>query len=726
MLMERFLFLLLYGLFMPRLYPAHAADSDFAARDTVPFLHDTVPMKTRRLEEVVVRASGKKTNDIAGSQTIQLDKLPVVSLNMAENLSFSSGVKVRQSGGGLGSETNIVLNSYSGKSIRGYIDRIPVEFMGYALGAAPALFFDKVEIYKGFAPDDISPDFLGGAIHYTMSDKSESYLKLSYETGTWKTHRVSARFKKTFKKIYAGFDLFGAYAKNDYAVSIPASHMRESEHILFNNQYRQSYAGAFVGIGNTRWADDMRFGFTRYNIRKGIPHNANMTTPYGKVESRKSGDCILDLRYKKRLGNIMLNQVLGYAWISTQYIDTLRGSYQWDGSFSGNENVTGESIYGGSWAKKNNRNFFSQTNVKAVLNERNYLYLNLHLYSYYSKGSDDYAPKSSIDNQTDLLSYPAKYSKTVSSLGWGTYGFHARMKNTLSLNLFVLKTEGHELDPLTSLLLPEVRHNTFRRFGLQNILSLKIDECSKIKAGLNFTSRLPDLEEIYGDYSTILSNFSLKPENTRNLTMGIERTGNRFSISANLWYRETRNIVQMEQVNNYWIYKNIGDAAGYGFDLECVYAPTQAIRFWGNGAFNNVRYKSLDARYGNNLLNSRLRNTPFIQGNIGANIQVKHLSFTWLYSWVNSYYFTFVPSKYEKRGWEGLIGKTTYDEDPYSIIPTQNVHTLGISYNDLFVHGLSMDINIKNLFDAQVFDNYRIQNAGRTLIFRITYHMNRI
>lgn len=724
--MTRFLFLVLYGLFMQRFCPANAAYRDFAVRDTVPPRYDTIPMKTHCLEEVVVRASGKKTNDVAGSQTIQLGKLPVISLNMAENLVFSSGLKVRQSGGGLGSEANMVLNSYSGKSIRGYVDRIPVEFMGYALGAAPALFFDEVEIYKGFAPDDISSDFLGGAINYTMINKTESYLKLSLETGTWKTNRVSARLKKTFKKIYAGFDLFGACAENDYAVSIPISHQKEADHILFNNQYRQSYAGAFIGLGDTRWADDIRFGFTCYDIRKSIPYNANMTMPYGKVESRKSGDCILDLRYKKRLGNIMLNQTLGYARISTQNIDTLRGSYQWDGSFLRNENVIGEAIYGGSWAKKNNRNFFSQTKIKAILNERNYLYFNLHLYSYYSKGRDDYAPKSSMDNKTDLLSYPARYSKIISSLGWGTYGSHARMKNTLSINLFVLKTEGHELDPLTSLLLPEVRKNTFRRFGLQNILSFKIDEHSKIKVGLNFTSRLPDLEEIYGDYSTILSNFSLKPENTSNITMGVERENNRFSISANLWYRDTRNIVQMEQVNNYWIYKNIGNAAGYGLDAACSYAPIPAIRFWGNGAFNNVRYKSLDAKYGNNLLNSRLRNTPFIQGNIGANIHVKRFSFAWLYSWVNSYYFTFIPPKYEKSGWEGLIGKTTYDEDPYSIIPTQNVHTLSISYNNLFVPGLSMDIHIKNLFDTKVFDNYRIQNAGRTFMVRITYHINRI
>ena len=168
--------------------------------DSIPPASDTIQIKTHDLDEVVVRAFGKKTSNVAGAQTVKLSKLPLISLNMAENMSLSSGLKVRQSGGGLGSETNIVMNSYSGKSVRGYIDWIPVEFIGYALGAAPALFFENVEIYKGFAPDNINSDFLGGAINYSMSDTyPDNYLKLSYEVGSWNTHRAAVRIKRLSK-----------------------------------------------------------------------------------------------------------------------------------------------------------------------------------------------------------------------------------------------------------------------------------------------------------------------------------------------------------------------------------------------------------------------------------------------------------------------------------------------------------------------------------------------
>lgn len=699
----------------------------FLDGESIPPASDTIQIKTHDLDEVVVRAFGKKTSNVAGAQTVKLSKLPLISLNMAENMSLSSGLKVRQSGGGLGSETNIVMNSYSGKSVRGYIDWIPVEFIGYALGGAPALFFENVEIYKGFAPDNISSDFLGGAINYFMSNTySDNYLKLSYEVGSWNTHRAAVRIKKTFKDFYAGFDAFGAYAKNDYAVSVSLNTQEEANYTLFNNRFQQAYIGAFVGISNRKWADDIRLGGTLYNIRKGIPHNANMTMPYGKVENRKSGDFIFDLRYKKHWRNLYLNQTLGYAHISTQYIDTLRGSYQWDGTFQSNTNLVGESIYGGSWAKKTNRNFFSQTNIKAFLNENNYLFFNLNLYNFHSKGKDDYAPKSPLDNKTDLLSYPAKYTKAFSSLGWGIYAVSKKIKNTLSVNLFHLRTEGHKLDPLTALLLPDVKRNTYNRLGLQDVISFNITENSKLKLGLNFTSRLPDLEEIYGDYSTILSNFSLKPEKTKNITVGYELSDEPFSLSANLWYRDTRDIVQMEQVNNYWTYSNIGDVTGYGFDVDASYTPIKFVKLWGNWTYNNVRYKRLETKYGSNLIDSRLRNTPFLQSNMGINVRLKRFSFDCIYTWVNSYYFTFIPKKYEKSGWAGFIGKTTYNEDPYSIIPDQRVCTLGFGYDNFLTRGLSLALNVKNVFDAKVFDNYRVQNAGRTLIFKITYNINHL
>ena len=707
--------------------PANAELQYPLGRDSVPPASDTTRINTYNLEEVVVRGLGKKTSNVAGAQTIKLGELPVISLNMAENMSLSSGIKVRQNGGGLGTETNIVMNSYSGKSVRGYIDWIPVEFMGYALGAAPALFFENVEIYRGFAPDNISSDFLGGAINYSMRNTYlDNYLKLSYEVGSWNTHRAAVRIKKTFKDFYAGFDAFGAYAKNDYAISVSLNTQEEANYTLFNNRFQQAYIGAFVGISNRKWADDIRLGGTLYNIRKGIPHNANMTMPYGKVENHKTGDFIFDLRYKKHWENLYLSQTLGYAHISTQYIDTLRGSYQWDGTFQSNANLVGESIYGGSWAKKTNRNFFSQTNIKTFLNDNNYLFFNLNLYNFHSKGKDDYAPKSPLDNKTDLLSYPAKYTKAFSSLGWGFSAFQRKIKNTFSVKLFLLGTEGYKLDPLTALLLPDIKRNTFNRLGLQNIASFNITKNSKIKLGLNFTSRLPDLEEIYGDYSTILSNFSLKPENTKNITAGYEVSSEHLSLSTNLWYRDTRDIVQMEQVNNYWTYVNIGDVAGYGFDLYCSYNPTKAVKLWGNCMYNNVRYKRLEPKYGANLIDSRLRNTPFLQSNMGINIRLKRFSFDCIYTWVNSYYFTFIPKKYEKSGWAGFIGKTSYDEDPYSIIPDQHVCTLGIGYIDFLTRGLSLAVNVKNVLDAKVFDNYRVQNAGRTFVLKITYNINHL
>ena len=694
--------------------------------DTIVTTSDTLkPIEPQNLDEVIVKASKTTTSNIAGSQFIKPSKLPILSVNMADNINLASGIKVRQRGGGLGSDANIVMNSYSGKAIRSYIDGIPVEFKGYALGAAPSIFFDRIELFNGFTPENISSDILGGLVNYCMESKLDSYLKMSYETGSWNLNRGAIRMKKKINKVYFGFDLFKAYADNDYKVSVLQNGYTRN-YKLFNNTFKQLYAGFFIGLSKVKWANDIRLAFTFYDIRKEIPHNANMTTPYGKVKSCKKGDYIVDLQYKKRIGHFALNQFVGYARTSTQYIDTLKGNYSWNGTFRSNKNSQGESIYGGSMANKNNRNFFSSTKLKTFLNETNYLYLNLNYYNYYSTGYDDYAPKSSIDNKTDLLSYPAKYTKTLSSLGWSSYGYDSKLKFSLSLKHFILSSEGRELDPLTALLLPNRKHNSYQRFGIQNMMALSIGEYNKLKIGFNCSSRLPDLAEIYGNYSNILSNFSLHPENTRNINLSFNRTTKMLSFATNIWYRKTKHIVQMEQLNNYWIHKNIGDVAGYGFNIDLKYQANKTIKLFGNTAFNNVRYKRLASRYGNNLIDSRLRNTPFLQGNMGISVNTGKLSVSWLYSWVNFYYFTFIPKQFEKSGFAGLIGKTNYDEDPYSIIPTQNIHSLNLVYNELLGENFSLAFNVRNIFNNKVFDNYRTQNAGRTFTLKISYSINQL
>lgn len=263
--------------------------------------------------------------------------------------------------------------------------------------------------------------------------------------------------------------------------------------------------------------------------------------------------------------------------------------------------------------------------------------------------------------------------------------------------------------------------NTFNRFGFQDVFRVQIDNSTDIKGGINYTSRLPDIEEIYGNYSTILANFVLQPEITTNYYIGLAIDKKTYSYGINFSYRNTHRIIQMEQLNNYWVYNNIGNVAGYSVDADFNYNICKPVSCFGNISYNNIRYSYLLPKYGNNLTDSRLRNVPFLYANLGVNAKVNNqISMTWLYSWVNAYYFTFVPKDFEKSGLAGFLGKTKYMEDPYSIIPSQNNHTFTFLYKGLFGKNFNVSLEIRNVFNSKIYDNYRVQNMGRYISAKLS------
>lgn len=716
------LYLLYHILFLLIHLPLIAKDNSrkefITTSDTLQYPKRDTINQAIKLKEVVVQVKRSSINNELNSSILKIKELPYELMDVKNLINLSSGIKIRQYGGGLGSESNIVINSYTGKSIRTFVDEIPIDYIGYGLGAAPNDFFENIQIYKGFIPNGISSDALGGAINFARANENKKYLHLSHETGSYSTQRSSVRIKNTVKQFYWGADIFYATSKNDYNVDIRNG---EKSYKLFNNKFKQIFTEGFIGIKNTNWTDDTKMSLIYYEINKGIPFNSTMYIPYGKVRNKVKANAIGSIRYKKQINNLKIDQFGSYGVITTQYIDTVQGKYNWNGDFEPIDYNRGESIVGGSLSKKRNRNLFLRTNVSYRIAQFNTLNANIIYQNHRSTGSDRYAPKSSIDNETDVLSYPAVYKKILASLSWNSYWFSGILKNTLSVNLFNLTSKGREIDPFTAMLSDKESTNTFNRFGFQDVFRVQIDNSTNIKGGINYTSRLPDIEEIYGNYSTILANFVLQPEITTNYYIGLAIDKKTYSYGINFSYRNTRRIIQMEQLNNYWVYNNIGNVAGYNVDADFNYNICKPVSCFGNITYNNMRYSYLLSKYGNNLKHSRLRNIPFLYANLGVNAKVNNqISMTWLYSWVNAYYFTFVPKDFEKSGFAGFLGKTKYIEDPYSIIPSQNNHTFTLLYKDLFWKNFNISLEIRNVFNSKIYDNYRVQNMGRYISTKLS------
>lgn len=119
------------------------------------------------LNEVVVKGLSQEemVQRLAYNVSImETSKLKNTTFDLANAIDKISGVKIRQNGG-LGSETSVTLNGFSGRHVKIFIDGVPMDGMSSAFGLnnIPAGLARRVEVYKGVVPVELGGDALGGA-----------------------------------------------------------------------------------------------------------------------------------------------------------------------------------------------------------------------------------------------------------------------------------------------------------------------------------------------------------------------------------------------------------------------------------------------------------------------------------------------------------------------------------------------------------------------------------
>ena len=75
-------------------------------------------------------------------------------------------MKVRETGG-VGSEMQLMMDGFTGKHIKVFIDGVPQEGAGTAfnLNNIPVSFAKRVEVYKGVVPVEFGADALAGVVN---------------------------------------------------------------------------------------------------------------------------------------------------------------------------------------------------------------------------------------------------------------------------------------------------------------------------------------------------------------------------------------------------------------------------------------------------------------------------------------------------------------------------------------------------------------------------------
>ena len=653
---------------------------------------------------------------------IDATKLKNSTLDVAHALDRASGIRMRESGG-VGSRMSLSMNGFRGNQVKIFIDGIPMDNFGSAfqLNNIPINLAERIEIYKGVVPVGLGADALGGAINIITNTYEKDRLDLSYSYGSFNTHRTNVDMTKVFKNdIIVNINAFQNYSDNDYKVNVDVAdvntgaYSRNQEVRRFHDQYHnETFIGSF-GVINKSYADRLLFGITLGQVYNEIQTAQRLVRVFGQRHSR-SNIIMPTLKYQKKDlfvdgfdASINANYNLG----KEQVIDTVNRRYDWYGHHKelGNGNPGGEQSYTHSRFQNNNGLVNASFNYK--IDEHQKLSLSNVFTSFDRKQENLLNPEENNYNP------PRKSFKNVLGIGyqieqkdWSTTLF---AKNYNQVNNFIQSyRESGSNDPI------EIeRYNQLNNFGWGIAGTYFIDDRLQLKASYEKSYRLPTGNELFGDGNiTLEGNTDLKPESSHNYNFGIAYSfilshDHRFHFDGTLFYRDAKDFIRPRLNTNQVLQtmENLQDVTNLGGELQINYTNKNflaGMNFTYENLRNNTKYvegtESLVYR-------DRIPNMPYFYGNGNLTYNFSNimntgnqLSLGYNLLYVHAFY----------RYWPSLgNGDSKYG------IPEQWSHDLTATY---MMDHFSFTLEIRNILDKNLYDNFSLQKPGRSFTGKISY-----
>src|SRR5690606_19502358 len=268
----------------------------------------------------------------------------------------------------------------------------------------------------------------------------------------------------------------------------------------------------------------------------------------------------------------------------------------------------------------------------------------------------------------------------------------------------------------------ETNMNT-QNYSFGGAISFKIIRQLMIMASAERAVRLPEANEIFGIVAeNIIANPSLKPERSDNYNLGIEFNSDHpkhnVIFRPNVFIRNTNDLILRYNQGGYdqnLMSDNIGKVFTKGVDAEISYSFKRWMIFTVNGSIFDaqIHNTTLDPQTGQPTLTStsRLPNTPYFTINANYRIEKPGL-FAKGDLFIFHYNFLYVHEFLRRGTGIGGAGQT--------FIPTQMTHDTGIAYTFPKVR-FTVSFDVRNLFNAQLFDNYALQKPGRGFYVKLTY-----
>lgn len=681
----------------------------------------TVVGKTKA---VAVKESGYSVNVIETKDVQDRE----VTLNQLA--SYSAGIRVRETGG-LGSSANYSLDGMSGRSVRFFIDGIPMDRYGsaYSINNLPVNLVERIEIFKGVVPPQFGSDALGGIVNIITKNKTKNYLDASYSFGSFNTHRaaLSTRWVSNSSNFFVDLQGYHNYSDNNYwvwgnGVEVEGTGGRavQIKTRRFHDAYRSTSGKLALGFFDKKWADQLNFSMVAAGNFQELQNGTTMAAVYGEA-TRSSSTYSPSLFYSKRkIFGVNLDATV-YSSVSFQkniLVDTSSRIYNWLGKVV-NEHPSNSELGSGSNGKSlltlDQTNWFQQLNLTYSFNERHKVYANYTFDRTTRQGTDPL-----IGSRTASFIIPQHLQKQISSL---VYEFNmGRMSHSAWVKNydFTVSTAGERYitDSLGYRPVGYTVKEASNNWGYGYALKYDIKDNYILKFSLEKAYRLPDAEEVLGDGIFVRVSPNLKPEESTNINLGLLvsniklSTKSRFNIEVAAFYRNVGNqiLYQLRGTLGAGSYINVAKVRSYGGSLDLRYFYNNQLKIGGNITYQQPRDWNEYIGGGRNLTyKDLLPNTPYLMSNGDIAYTLKHLlqkeadlTVFWNAQYVHSFYLY----------WPSLGNQNK------SNIPTQFVHNAGASYS-LKSGMYNISIGIQNIFNEQVYDNYLLQKPGRSFYVKL-------
>lgn len=256
-------------------------------------------------------------------------------------------------------------------------------------------------------------------------------------------------------------------------------------------------------------------------------------------------------------------------------------------------------------------------------------------------------------------------------------------------------------------------------FGFGTGLKLSLDEDKFLRVGYERAIRVPTGGEVFGDFVTIAPNFSLLPEQSNNLNIGLfyryNFSNHRFASFQVDWFlRDQHDLIRLQipgNPNSPAVFINQAEVEAKGVEVAVKTMPLEGLNIDFNFAYQDVINAEEPNANSTNDAGKPIPNIPTLFYNLGLRYKFE--------SPLNSSDELTVFSYYNHVQEFSLIFEGGIRNDQ-NFIPAQNQVDSGVSYQ-LSGTGFTFSLQVNNVTNAELFDNYRIPRPGRNYRLKLRY-----